>query len=248
MIAKRIIRLIVVLMVLSSVAGISVAQDDDNLIEYGAEINGTITTRKFEDLYTFEGETGDIVIIEMFATNNANIDPQLFFATIDNDLLSSNDDAVGRDSRVIYKLPADDTYLIVATRLSGRFGTDEGDYRLRLTKVEPLMVGITHEGSVRSQEPAEVIIFAPETTGTYTINYRHIQGAYYPALSITSFSSESTYAQEVGRLDGMRLASGALTFDFQADAIYSLSLAQSNYAYSSENETAVYTLRIVEPR
>jgi hypothetical protein len=46
----------------------------------------------------------------------------------------------------------------------------------------------------------------------------------------------------------MRLASGELTFEFQADAIYSLSLAQSNYAYSSENETAVYTLRIVEPR
>ncbi len=241
------LRLFALILFLLACSGASLAQDADNLIEYGAEINGSITTRKFEDLYTFDGQAGDIVIVEMFSTDNGSIDPQLFFATIENDLLASNDDAVGRDSRIIYQLPADGTYLIVATRLSGRFGEDEGEYLLRLSQVEPLAVGITHEGRASSQQPTDVIIFAPETAGTYTVSYRQIQGEFYPALTISRFSADSTYAQEVGRLDGMKLDSGTLTFNFDADAIYSLSLAQSNYAYTSDHVTAVYTLRIEVP-
>ena len=241
------LRLLIFTLIFGMCSAVSFAQAPENPIDYGAEINGTITTRKFEDLYTFQGEAGDIVLIEMFSSDGGNIDPQLFFATIENDLLASNDDAVGRDSRIIYQLPADGTYLIVATRLSGRFGDDEGDYLLRLSKVEPIALATTTEGSVSTAEPAQVMIFAPETSGNYVVSYRHIRGDYYPALTISRFSSDSTYAQEVGRLDGMELASGTLIFKFDAGAIYSLSLAQSNYNYSSETTTAVYTLRIEEP-
>lgn len=237
---------IVLVLTTALIAGVVVAQDDENHLEYGAEVNAVITNRTFEILYTFDGQAGDIVRIEMFADANTDLDPQLFLGTQDNTLLISNDDAYNRDSRIVFRLPQDATYVIIAARLSGRFGSGGGGYTLRLDKVDPITIGVTSEGRVSSQGQPPVLIFVAESTGTYTISYRHIQGRYYPAFIMARLSVDSSYPEEVGRIDGLELESGAITLNLNADDLYTLSLVRSNYNYSSDDETALYTIRVDE--
>lgn len=223
-----------------------VAQEAENLLTYGDVAESHIDNQNFERLYTFEGSAGDIIMITMTRPDpNDDLDPQLFLATEDNQLLISNDDTYSRDSRIIYQLPDDGTYLIVASRLSGRFGTDEGSFTITLDKLDSLELGVTSEGSIESLGIPSVDVFIVETPGEYLIQYRHIRGDYYPAMVVNKLVPNSSYPEEVARVDGQALASGTVTLSLETDAIYVISLVQSNYNYTYETERAVYTIRVM---
>lgn len=107
-------------------------------ISYGDTVSGTINqTNKFV-LYTFEGEAGDQVRIGMDATAGT-LDPTLFLLAPGGAQLASNDDAVLNETMNSlidnFTLPADGTYIIVATHYGVLYGGTSGTYNLSVVRL-----------------------------------------------------------------------------------------------------------------
>lgn len=107
-------------------------------ISYGDTVSGTINqTNKFV-LYTFEGEAGDQVRIGMDATAGT-LDPTLFLLAPEGAQLASNDDAVLNETMNSlidnFTLPADGTYIIVATHYGVLYGGTSGTYNLSIVRL-----------------------------------------------------------------------------------------------------------------
>lgn len=107
-------------------------------ISYGDTVSGTINqTNKFV-LYTFEGEAGDQVRIGMDATAGT-LDPTLFLLAPEGAQLASNDDAVLNETMNSlidnFTLPADGTYVIVATHYGVLYGGTSGTYNLSVVRL-----------------------------------------------------------------------------------------------------------------
>lgn len=103
-------------------------------IAYGQGLSGVLTFAGQEDVWTFEGQAGDIVTIMM---KGVGMDSYLQLLNDNGSQLASNDDAPGTgslDSRINrIRLPEDGTYTIVASSFrSGSFGP----YRLLLFRDE----------------------------------------------------------------------------------------------------------------
>ncbi len=107
-------------------------------IDYGDTVSGTINQATKFVLYTFEGEAGDQVRAGMQATAGT-LDTMLFLLSPDGAQLAVNDDAVVNettDSLIdAFTLPADGTYIIVATHYGLLYGGTSGTYNLSLTRL-----------------------------------------------------------------------------------------------------------------
>lgn len=104
----------------------------------GQTVTGSITPDNKFDLYSFTGAAGDVVNIAMNATQGS-LDPMLYLIGPDGALVAQNDDAVAGEntSSIIANLalPADGTYIIIATHFGGPYGGTTGAYSLTFTQL-----------------------------------------------------------------------------------------------------------------
>jgi DNA-binding beta-propeller fold protein YncE len=110
-------------------------------IVYGQTVRGSLNNRYPSHRWTFEGRTGDHVIVTMIDASGAGLlDPSLSLQLADGRVIAANDD-VGdihpdgmstRDARIDFFLPGDGLFIIEAGRFGGR-----GDYTLSLELVTP---------------------------------------------------------------------------------------------------------------
>jgi len=116
-------------------------------IDYGGAKDGEITAGAPYQLYSFKGFAGDKVTITMKRNAGTILDPYLFLLAPDgkaqlayNDDNSAASNAAGGpvappDSQIkAFTIPADGTYIIVATRYGAELGGTAGKYRLTLTR------------------------------------------------------------------------------------------------------------------
>lgn len=108
---------------------------DSTILIDGVSVTATIDDATFEQQYTFNGNAGDVVTIEMTAGNNGNLDTYLSLLGPDGSELAINDDVgiSSTDSRIEFTLPETGTYTAVATRYNGAEGASAGDYTITLT-------------------------------------------------------------------------------------------------------------------
>ncbi len=104
-------------------------------IEYGAVIEGEITTDHSTLYYTFTGQAGDVVTIRMDRIGGA-LDPLLALTNARaRELISDDDGGDGQNALIAsFTLPADGEYTILATRYERASGTTTGRFRLTLTR------------------------------------------------------------------------------------------------------------------
>jgi hypothetical protein len=101
-------------------------------IAYGETLEGELTADSFRDVYVFQGQAGDSVIIEMNSLNedDANaLDPLLVLLDSARIPLADNDDiedGVIRNSRIEFTLLDTAYYAIVATRFDQENGVSVG--------------------------------------------------------------------------------------------------------------------------
>jgi hypothetical protein len=110
-------------------------------INYDALQPGTITDDARAQTYTFRGDAGDTISVQMSATGG-NLDSRMFLTDNFGTTLDSNDDDLLNltlDSYILeYILPRDGYYTILATRFEPRDETaTTGTYRLKLTLDAP---------------------------------------------------------------------------------------------------------------
>ena len=100
-------------------------------LNFEQTVSGTITDAAPEVRYCVTASAGDWLAASMFAVDGAPLDTYLKLYGPDGALLATDDDGaqVGTNSFLVYRLPADGTYELVATRFAG-----QGAYRLRLEK------------------------------------------------------------------------------------------------------------------
>ncbi|MCU0497069.1 MAG: PPC domain-containing protein [Anaerolineae bacterium] len=112
---------------------------DAQMIEYGANVRGTITDDRYQYIYLFEGLAGDVIEIRMAAARNSDLDTFLYLYAPDESLVAQNDDFNG-NSRISLleevELPQTGTYRVVATRYNEQFGGSSGNFNLMLNRLE----------------------------------------------------------------------------------------------------------------
>lgn len=113
--------------------------DDAQLIQYGANVRGTINNERYQFVYLFEGLAGDRIEIRMAAARNSDLDTYLYLYAPDETLVAQNDDFQG-NSRISVleeiELPQSGTYRIIATRFNEQFGGSSGNFNLMLNLLE----------------------------------------------------------------------------------------------------------------
>jgi hypothetical protein len=109
-------------------------------ITYGQTVTGSLNNRYPVHKWTFEGRSGDHIIITMIDPTGAQLidplivlrDPEGREIAVNDDVGSIPPDDMGpRDALLDFHLPSDARYTIEATRFGGR-----GDYVLTLERVE----------------------------------------------------------------------------------------------------------------
>ncbi len=147
-------------------------------IAYGEERSGMISDAQPEHLYTFAGNRGDVVTIRL-ERQSGDLDTMLALLNSAGHELAANDDAAGpvpSDSRIEqFRLPASDTYTIVATRFQHGAGTTSGEFRLTLQRAgvpatatpgpagpQRIAYGQTVTGVITDGRPAVAYVFSGE--------------------------------------------------------------------------------------
>jgi len=213
-------------------------------IAYGETVTGEITNQVYDVVYTFTGESGDLVVINLIGNESADYDPYLYLTTPENNIIAQNDDYYNLNSRIIALLPEDGDYFIVATRRGERSGSGAGGYQLSLENGRLTNLSTTIEGQATMAEAPPTHVFVPEVDGLYSIQYNHIRGSYFPSLTVSTINDNS-YEEDIARLEGRGLQGGAVELMLESDVIYVLTVEQNNYDYSAdEGDTALYTLAI----
>ena len=114
-------------------------------IEPGQNVTGTLTDDDFQHVFRFEGQAGTVADITLRA-DDSDLDAYLVLMTVDGERLEENDDAsVGTDSAIQTVLPADGTYVVVATRFLEAEGLDTGAYVLRVELRAAETIGVQPE-------------------------------------------------------------------------------------------------------
>jgi hypothetical protein len=104
----------------------------------GQSVSGSITNEDKFNLYTFEGEAGDVVTISMVATAG-RLDTVLFLLDPNGFQIADNDDAaVGETTDSLIRefvLPENGQYTIIATHFGMQYGGTTGAYNLTFSRL-----------------------------------------------------------------------------------------------------------------
>ncbi len=105
---------------------------ETEVIEYGENVSGSVTSTAPQAFFSFSGAEGDSVIIRL---SSDDFDSYLTLSDPDGFDLITNDDGGGSLNSLIgpYTLPQTGEYVITASSLSGR---SAGDYELSLERAE----------------------------------------------------------------------------------------------------------------
>lgn len=118
---------------------------NDSVLEYGASVRGAISNTTYEVEYTFQGSAGDVVSISMTATAG-DLDPLLVLYGPFGEVLNFNDDVNtvegNYNSALVFRLPQDGEYMILATRFDGDMGGSTGEFVLDLQTTSDTMTVI----------------------------------------------------------------------------------------------------------
>ena len=211
-------------------------------IAVGETVLGTLTHRDFQHAYRFEGRAGDTVSVSL-REDSSELDAYLVLMTAGGERLAENDDAAGTDAAVEVTLPADGTYLIVATRFLEAEGFSSGDYTLTLTSASQpggdgsiLAYGSVTPGRVSGIDPRRFYGFEGRAGDVVTVRLEHEPGAVPLQIEIKD--------PDLDRLAVSEESAGgevALTVELPADGDYRIVVFRQR---TRERDNETYTLAL----
>ncbi len=112
-------------------------QGDSATLHYGETVNGVLDDNNYEATWTFEGQAGDTIALNMARTLDqpGGLDGYLILRGPDGSVLQEVDDSHESVMPAIdsFTLPDDGLYTVVVTRFAGVDGLSSGQYLLTLT-------------------------------------------------------------------------------------------------------------------
>lgn len=162
---------------------------------YGDVVNGAIDDDTTSQMYTFTGSVGERIQITMKASPGSGLDGYLELQDASGAVIDANDDIVPgqvRDSRIATELPADGSYVIIASRYVGPdTEPSSGTYELLLERVDespgasvtaagsqivPLSYGQTEAGEITAEKYLQFYVFDGKAGDVVTIRITHTSG------------------------------------------------------------------------
>jgi hypothetical protein len=228
---------IVIGILLIVLAATGAAAQEASPLEFDTFISGTLTNSAFEAAYSFEAESGQMVMIEMLPRPGTyDLDPALVLRDSAGNILAVNDDFDYPTSLIVVKLPANDRYIVLATRSGGSTGTSAGDYILRARRVQPLTAGQTVEAVIFSDQEkavAERFVLMPEASGALQITFSQQPGDLFASLKLSDWQADNSYSTTLFRMDDTsRLSRAALTVEVEAGQVYILTVDRALFSFA----------------
>lgn len=202
-------------------------------LNYDAIQFGTITERTGVETFTFRGDAGDVISVQMSAMSG-NLDTRLLLSDNLGSILDNNDDdllANTFDSFIArYTLPRSGYYTILAARYQAENAEPTiGDYRLKLTLDEPNVPGII--------APIYGVLSIPDSTtllddGRFFVDYSAgdamIDGSELSLQALLTFYTPDLGADRRLRRATLQIAP-CVEFSNGFSALGALSIYQDNY-------------------
>jgi hypothetical protein len=117
------------------------------------------------DFYAFSGKTGELVTLDMSATNG-NLAPYLILMDSDLNELAFNGASISGDAHIVqYRLPKDSVYYALATRNGLERGTSSGAYTLTLTAGAVALTPGAVAATLRWEGAADLNLFVRGASG-----------------------------------------------------------------------------------
>ncbi len=122
-------------------------------VRYGDVISDRLDDTVPYRAYVFQARAGDTVEVTM-ETTQGDLDPMVLLLSSQLETLVEHDDisAADKDARLVYTIPADGYYAVLATRYNGEAGTTSGGFRLAITTP-----GIAPQSQMAALLPAQIL-------------------------------------------------------------------------------------------
>lgn len=184
MLRRMMIFTVVLFVILLSSSFVS-AQD---ALDYGDSVDGEITNREYEVEYIFAGSEGDVIIITLTPEDEFGglSNPVIILLDSEGDDLTTVESGLGA-AALIYDLPEDGEYIIIASRSDGRTGDAVGGYTLTLDVAKELAAGEPVSG-VATNEEAQYYFIRPD--GDFAILYTHEGGDFSPEITANELGEQ----------------------------------------------------------
>lgn len=199
-------------------------------IRMGDRVEGVISADAVVRYYRFEARQDDIINIRM-SRINGNLDSYIALTNAGLQELVANDDFGGSQNSFIedYRIPANGTYYILATRFEGESGRSTGRYRLDLEyqgnafgavpeSIQRLIYNVSVTGSIDDVTPEVLYAFYGEEGDTVTVSMARGDGNLDPFLSIldadqrTVISNDDGGGQQNARIERYTLPSAGVYY------------------------------------
>lgn len=179
-------------------------------IRMGDRVEGVISADAVVRYYRFEARQDDIINIRM-SRINGNLDSYISLTNAGLQELVANDDFGGSQNSFIegYRIPANGTYYIMATRFEGAAGRSTGRYRLDLEyqgnafgavpeSIQRLIYNVSVTGSIDDVTPDVLYAFYGEEGDTVTVSMARGDGNLDPFLSILDADQRTVISNDDG--------------------------------------------------
>lgn len=175
-------------------------------LEVGVPVAGEITNAAFEVEFTFSGTGGDVIILSMPTLDedgySNDLDGEVILIDSSGEIVASTAQNYDFYVALVTQLPADDDYLVIATRSDGRAGDSAGTFELELIIPEALAMDASTAGSAGSETGSEYFVINSEED--FLFLYEKTAGDYYPEIELKVLNDNNS------GLDDFALATGEL--------------------------------------
>ncbi len=145
----------------------------EGAIRCGDAVSGTITEDDEDDVWTFEAEAGQTVLITA-NRSSGDLDPLIHLKTADDELAVDDDNGPGQNSAIYYTLGEDTTYQVLVTRFESGTSLTSGDYALELScDVRPIECGEYQYESISAGGEEDWWVFYVAVGKTITATMAH---------------------------------------------------------------------------
>jgi len=227
--------------------GVSIVTAQGEVLEYGDVVEGEISNAEFELEYTFQGNAEDVIVIEMVPVDTmGDLDaPELVLLNSDNTVVAdtTNNFDFGQ-AILVAELPADDIYVLLATREDGRAGESVGAFTLSLQLPEVIKADAIAEGNVTNEDrPAYYMV---DSMDDFNLIYNKQDGDFFPQVTVFALGDDPGSVDEVAAASGSAMST--LNFGtFTGGEPYVVAVERALFDFSFDEIDADFTLQIAAP-
>jgi len=216
----------------------------------GVAVNGSLNDETFRQVYTFEGHTNEVISISM-SRIEGNLDPYLLLTDERGTILAlSDDNGSGMNAQIASKrIPADGTYVIIATRFGQEHGSTMGSYTLLLEYVgieagdtSIIAYGENILGRITPEEPLAFYFVRAQRGDVINISLRRTSGNLDPHLDLATPDGRILVSNDDDPLAEGTLDAGISNYTILETGIYLL--VATRFGREAGDTTGSYVLSV----